>query len=351
MVLSHSCGLTTVASSLAGLTQEKENSLRQRLREWCYAKGDKRGPGRCEIDVRRSFVPLLRWVLAWWPAHEKRLALAMDATSLGQVFVVLVISVIYRGCAIPIAWQVLLAGKKESWKDHWLDLFAQFQDALSEDWVVIVMADRGLYAHWLFEAIQECGWHPFLRINGRNLFRTKDNGEFRALQVAFHQPGYTWAGAVTCFKNNSLEATLLVQWEAGYEEPWLVLTDLPAEQARPCWYGLRAWIERGFKHIKSAGWQWQHTRMVDPNRAARLWLALAVATLWVLSVGGEADAAAPVSSMELLPQNHVARHRPPKQFVTRLLSCFHRGVSLIITALIAQRPLPIGRFISEPWPT
>jgi hypothetical protein len=28
--------------------------------------------------------------------------------------------------------------------------------------------------------------------------------------------------------------------------------------------------------------------MVDPERATRFWLAIAVATLWVLSVGGEA---------------------------------------------------------------
>ena len=27
------------------------------------------------------------------------------------------------------------------------------------------MADRGLYAYWLFQAILDCGWHPFLRID------------------------------------------------------------------------------------------------------------------------------------------------------------------------------------------
>ena len=32
------------------------------------------------------------------------------------------------------------------------------------------------------------------------------------------------------------------------------------------------------------------TRMTDPDRASRLWLVLAVATRYVLAVGGEADA-------------------------------------------------------------
>ena len=99
MVMAQSCGLTSVSSSLAQLLGVKENSVRQRIREWSYAKGDKRGAGRSEIDVSSSFVALLRWVLSWWPINEKRLALAMDATSLGQVLVVLAISVVYRGCA------------------------------------------------------------------------------------------------------------------------------------------------------------------------------------------------------------------------------------------------------------
>jgi hypothetical protein len=351
MVISQSCGLTSVASCLAELLGVKENSVRQRIREWYYAKEDKRGKGRCEIEVSRSFVPLLRWVLSWWPGGEKRLALAMDATSLGQVLVVLAISVVYRGCAIPIAWQVLPAIEKGSWKRPWLDLFAHFEGMIPKDWVVIVLADRGLYARWLFEAIQKCRWHPFLRINGSNFFRPKDGSEFRALHLAFHQPGCRWSGPITCFKNNSIEATLLVQWEAGYEEPWLVLTDLPAEQALPCWYGLRTWIECGFKHIKSAGWQWQYTRMVDPQRATRFWLAIAVATLWVLSVGGEAEANVPASSFEALPQNHIARRRSLRKSFSRSLSCFHRGLLLILTALIAHRPLPLGRFIPQPWPS
>ncbi|HJS20756.1 MAG TPA: hypothetical protein VJ785_18565 [Anaerolineales bacterium] len=117
MVISRSCGLTTVSSSLAMLLGIKENSVRQRLREWYYAKENKRGAGRCEVDVSQSFVPLLGWILSWWPANEKRLALAMDASSLGQRLVVLAISVVYRGCAIPVAWRVLPAIEKGSWKE------------------------------------------------------------------------------------------------------------------------------------------------------------------------------------------------------------------------------------------
>ena len=351
MVMAESCGLSSVSSGLGLLLGVKENSVRQRIREWYYGKEDKRGEGRCEIEVGSSFVPLLHWILSWWPAGEKRLALAMDATQLKDCLAVLVVSVVYRGCAIPIAWRVLPKNQKGSWKDLWLELFSHFQGVIPEDWEVIVMADRGLYARWLFEAIQNCHWHPYLRINRKVFFRPQAEKEFRALYQAFQNVGCTWTGKGTCFKTNSLEVTLLVQWEEGYPEPWLVLTDLAPEAARPCWYGLRAWIECGFKHIKSAGWQWQHTRIRDPERATRFWLALAVATLWVLSVGGQADAQLSACSLETLPENHITRRRPRKTASgSRLLSCFQRGRLILLTAFIAQRKLPLGRFIPEPWP-
>lgn len=351
MVMAQTCGQTLVSAEIALLLGEKENTVRQRLREWYYGKADKRGEKRSEIDVSSSFVPLLKWILSWWSAEEKRLALAMDATSLGQNMVVLAISIVYRGCAIPIAWKILSATQKGSWKPSWLALFAQLKAIVPQDWTVIVLADRGLYAQWLYKAIQGCGWHPFLRINKGGLYHPKDNQEFRPLYLAVKQPGQTWSGRIICFKGNPIEATLLARWDEGYKDPWLILTDLPVEHASACWYGLRTWIERGFKHIKSAGWRWNYTRMTDPERATRLWLAISVATLWVLSVGGEADANIPVSSFDALPEKHIVRSTKSKLAPIRLVSCFRRGLIVILTALITQKKLPLGRFFPEPWPS
>src|ERR671932_2619048 len=103
--------------------------------------------------------------------------------------------------------------------------------------------------------------------------------------------------------------------------------------------------------MPSRGWQWHQTKMTDPARATRLWLAIAVATLWVVSVGGEADATLPVSSLEDLPELHVARRRATGRTRPRLLSCFRRGVLTILAALLQGQPLPLGRFLPEPWPT
>ena len=90
------------------------HALRQRLRDWLYAGADKAAPCAVELDVATCFAPLLRWVLAWWRGGA--LPLAVDATALGDKVVVLTVSVLYRGCAIPVAWHVLGTSSARSWR-------------------------------------------------------------------------------------------------------------------------------------------------------------------------------------------------------------------------------------------
>ena len=350
MVLARSCALSAVATWLAGGLARKENTVRQQLREWCYEAEAKRGAKQQEVRVENCFAPLLGWVLSWWEGTQ--LALALDATTLGARFVVLAISVVYRGCAIPVAWTVLPATEKHAWRGEWVRMLRQLRRAIPPALTVIVLADRGLYARWLYRRIVRLGWHPFLRIKAGGTFRPQASTRFQPLRTFVSQLGSRWQGRGTAFvsRPSRLDCTLLACWEEGYKEPWFILTDLPPESSEACWYGLRAWIEQGFKITKRGGWQWQRTRMTDPERAARLWLAVAVATLWLLSVGGEAAEAIPPSTLLDVTGLLAQQRRQRRATRLRLVSVFRRGWVAILTALLNQHRLPTGRFLPEPWP-
>jgi hypothetical protein len=142
MVLGRSCALSAVSEVVAQGLGRKPNTVRQQLREWCYeAQAKRRGP-RQELAVATCFAPLGGWVLRWWEGNQ--VALAVDATTLGQRFVVLVVSVIYRGCAIPVAWTVLPATEKHAWRREGLRMLRQVRAAVPRRLFVIVLADRGL---------------------------------------------------------------------------------------------------------------------------------------------------------------------------------------------------------------
>jgi hypothetical protein len=357
IVLAQSCGLTTVAVMLAYLLDMKESTLRGRLREWyreaSVKAGAKRGDKRRTLDLPPCFAALLRWVVAWWDPTCPRMALAMDASTLGQRFTILSISVVVRGCAIPVAWHVVEATRAGAWRPHWQALFGCLAGSIPADWTVIVLADRGLYAKWLFTTIQACGWHPYLRINRQGQYRPAGATTFRPLRQAISAIGERWAGRVTCFatKERQLECTLLGRWDQGYRDPWLIVTDLAPEVADVAWYSLRAWIECSFKDAKRGGWHWEQTKMRNPRRAERLWLAMAVATVWVVSVGSQAEwsaqgQAAPQGVIFLPERGRTGMGRA----AVRPLSCFRRGRLLLLAALVTGRAVPQGQFVPEPWP-
>jgi hypothetical protein len=145
-----------------------------------------------------------------------------------------------------------------------------------------MLADRGLYAPWLYRQIVAQGWHPFLRINLRAKACVQASDRWEWISQWLPAVGQQWAARVAYFAvpQTRLDCTLLLCQESGYAEPWVIVTDLPPQQVHAAWYRLRAWIEGGFKDYKRGQWGRQHTKMRDPERAERLWLALAVSTLW-----------------------------------------------------------------------
>ena len=99
MVLARSCALNAVSYFLAEALEQRYLSVRSRLQEWyCPAAAKKgtqgQGQKRCDWEVDSCFAPLLGWVLSLWQGRQ--LALALDATPLGERFVVLCVSVLYR---------------------------------------------------------------------------------------------------------------------------------------------------------------------------------------------------------------------------------------------------------------
>lgn len=293
IVLASSASLHAVTLALATWLSWKRFSIRRRLQEWYLEAAAKKGHGsagkgyqRRDWDPHATAPALLRWILDGWP--NQQLVLALDPTNFGDRFTVLNISVLYRGCAVPVSWTVVEGGQPEAWEPHWERMLQALAQQVPAGWQVLVLTDRGMYSPQLFRCLQQLHWHPFLRIRAQGFYRPLGSQKWLNLEELHPPMGQTQAFPAELFKNEEgrLQGTLVAYHGAEYAEPWLIVTDLPAGIAQASWYGLRGWIEQGYKRVKSEGWQLQRTRISDCARLERLWLAMAVATLWVLEVGG-----------------------------------------------------------------
>jgi hypothetical protein len=349
MVLARACALTAVTVCLAAMLKRQENTVRQQWREWCDAAPANRGAPRQARVVEDCVVPLRRWVRHQWQGTPR--ALALEATPLGTRVTGLASSVVSRGGAIPVAWTILPANTPQAWRREWLRLWRTLRPAIPTDDTVIVLADRGLYAGWRLRRLVRLGWQPFWRINRGGPCRPDPQATYHPLRRFAPQPGTRGRGTGTAFKSppRRLRCPVLACWEAGDTAPWLILTDIPPEASAAGWDGLRAWIEQGFKVTKRAGWPWPRPRMTKPLRAARRWLAVAVATRWRLSVGGLAEATIPASPLLDGTDALAGQRRQRRATRLRLVSILRRGWITILAALLHQAPLPLGAFRPEPW--
>ncbi|MDB5309307.1 MAG: hypothetical protein JWO38_3509 [Gemmataceae bacterium] len=337
MVLAHACGRTAVAVALAAVLGQGVNTARQRLRELYQPAARTAGRGRTGFDPTTCCGPLVRWITAGWA--DRRVALALGVTNLADRFHVLTAAVVYRGCGTPVAWAVLPANTKDPWNPHRVRLLDRVAAALGPGWAVLVLTDRGLASADLFRAITGRGFHPLMRVKAGGPFLPAGWHRFHPSGAFAARDGDRFAAAGTAYKTAPLGCPLSACRVAGCADPWVLLTDLPVGAGDPCGYAFRARVGHGFKVLKSGGWQWHRTRITAPDRADRMWAAVAVATLWLVEVGGLAECE---PRPETVPPFRTAG-RP------RVHRVFRVGLGLILAGLLAGR-VADGRFVPEPWP-
>jgi hypothetical protein len=344
LFLARRATLSGVTVYLSAWLSSPYNTVRQRLRDWYLPRENKCGcQRRASVDPERCFGDLLRWVLRLLPDQWDHpddpdrtgppITLALDASNLKDRLVVLCVSVLIAGSGIPVAWRIVRLDHKEAWQRHWLELLDRISPALdqSSDRFVVVLADRGLWAPWLFEAICKKGWHPLMRINGGKInevnkvgdaddIKTAGNpagqGQFRVMGRSgmsgrsgrSWQPWLPWQPISSyaprqrdhevclsgeAFKGSPLRCMLIAFWGEKSIEPWYLLTDCanhnPDNPMEGRWYGMRMWIEHQFKEIKSDGWDWERSRILAPDRVQRMWLVYAVSLLWAQTFGSDAE--------------------------------------------------------------
>src|SRR6266568_2667671 len=282
----------------------------------------------------------------------------MDASTLGDRLTILSISIQYRGCAMRVAWTILPGGQEGEWRPHWERMLRVLGVAVPADWMVYVMADRGLYAAWLYRAIQANGWHPFLRVKKGLTFRAPRETAFGKVGERVKRPGQEWKGKGEWSEQGErMEGTLVVGWEEGYEEPICVVTDLAPEKAKTAWYQLRFWIECDYKDGKRGWFHWEHTKMTKPERASRLWLVLAIVMQKAILLGGELEAQeqeARAKNQRRCAGKKRRRGRPALPKIRprgREQSVLLRGIMAMRAADTGgKKILPAGRVRTEPLP-
>ncbi|HEX2244234.1 MAG TPA: transposase [Gammaproteobacteria bacterium] len=274
------------------------------------------------------FLPVAQALLANLAAHP--LVLVVDGSVVGRGCVALMVSVVYHGRALPVAWVVVQGSKGHLPQTTHCALIAQVQDLIPPTAQVTVLGDGEFDGTELQAAVRRFNWHYVCR-TAPNLVMTV-YGQERHIEDLAPTRGEVLAVRPAWITAEQYgPVSILAIWEAAYAEPIYLVTNMVDLEAALALYRKRAHIETFFSDQKSRGFHIHKSHLRDPQRLARLLIASCLAYLWLVYLGVCA-----------LRDHWLQRlHRRDRCD----LSLFRLGLRLLARCLQDDSPIPAGLLV------
>jgi len=215
---------------------------------------------------------------------ENSLVLVMDGSEVGRKCLALMMSVIYRGRALPIAWIVVKGSKGHFPETMHIKLLEKVHEMVPTSADVIFLGDGEFDGMSLQATLDGYSWEYVCR-TASNTILSQNDEEFSYQSLSLH-PGERLSLPDMFFTRQHYGPVLAIGWwRTGCQEPIYLVTnmDLPEEACH--WYQKRFHIETFFSDQKGRGFHIDKSHLSAPARIARLLVAACLAYIWVVYLG------------------------------------------------------------------
>jgi hypothetical protein len=254
--------------------------------------------------------------------------LVMDGSGVGRGCTALMMHVVYKGRALPLAWRVRQAPKGHFPEDLHIALIELIREVIPEGAQVVFVGDGEFDGTALQATLHEAGWSYACR-TAMSTVATCEGETFRLDTLgACSKPGTLVAFQEVQFTREAYGPVMVLScWAKGYHEPLYLVSNMAQAEEACRWYEKRFRIETFFSDQKSRGFHIHKSHMSDVQRLSRLLIAACLAYIWIVYLGSlcEADGWKPVI------------HRRKRCD----LSLFQLGLRFLDYLLNEEMPIPV----------
>jgi hypothetical protein len=297
VIRAESCQQQQIARQVTG--GERVESAARRLRRFLDNE---------QFPLERFFSDWTRWVVRG--LGVQKLSLLVDETKLQDRLGVMAVGIAWQQRCIPLAWRCYRANEAAAYPaEGQVKMIGQLLQAvfkgLEPSQQVVVMADRGIgTSPDLCRLVASMDWYYLFRVTCQSKVITPD-GEFTIADMV--QEGQSWSTTGKVFKKRGrLPAHARAIWTVGHDQPWALVTNDASLTGFE--YAQRNWQEQSFRDLKSAGWQWEASRIRHPDHMQRLLVLLVVAYAWVIALGSHAVRSLRAAPCQKTSQGDIRRH-------------------------------------------
>lgn len=272
-----SCHLSRVAQDMPGgaLPASHEKQLHRLVKNEDYS-------------METYFLPFARALLASLSRAE--LTLAIDGSTVGRGCIALVVSVIYRKRALPVAWLVVKGKKGHLSQETHIKIIEQVYPLIPEDAKVVLVGDgefdgvdlQAVINHWRWGYACRTACNITLYWEGEP-FQFRDMSDHAVPGDILDAPGCR----MTLEKYGPVLA--ICWWRKDCKGPIYLVSNLSSPEEACLNYSKRFRIETLFSDAKSRGFNLHKSHISDPERLSRLMIGVCLAYYWIVYLGAVAE--------------------------------------------------------------
>ena len=219
--------------------------------------------------------------LAW-----QTVVLVMDGSGVGRGCTALMLHVVYKGRALPLAWRVRQAPKGHFPEDLHIALVELVRELIPEGTKVVFLGDGEFDGIKLQETMHEAGWEYACRTSPGHTATWEDETFHVAELGACLKPGrLIELKEVAVTREAYGPVMLLCCWAKGHTEPLYLVSNMSSAEEAIDYYQKRFRIETFFSDQKSRGFNIHKSHLTDPQRLSRLLIASCLAYIWLVYLG------------------------------------------------------------------
>ncbi len=260
--------------------RHKKTSLADKFRRFVRNKN---------IKVEAEYLPFAKFILSTLCMCQKQLVLIIDGTKIGGGCICLMVSIYYKGRALPLCWLVYKGKKGHSSMETQLKLLRALQPLIPENAPQIIFLgdgefDGSLVVDWLEN---KTNWKYACRTSlDVKVFYQDKWVALRDLPLKDREEDF-FSQVLFTESSQVGPANIAAIWNKKENCHWFIVTNFDTLSETKKAYKKRFTIETLFSDMKGRGFNVDKTRLFKPDRVSRLSLAVAIANLLCIFLGVE----------------------------------------------------------------
>jgi hypothetical protein len=235
-----------------------------------------------KVTEETYFLPFIQSVLNKLDLEE--MILAIDGSLVGRGCICLMVNLIYKSRALPLAFIVVKGKKGHLPEVTHIELVKKLQPLIPASTKrVILLGDGEFDGTMLQQTVSDFGWKYVSRTSSNiTIYADQEPFQIDLLAVALPKGHYKHLRNCTITGKKYGPVTVIAWWGEDNDEPIFLVTNFKSATQACQYYTKRFTIETFFSDQKSRGFKIDKSHLSSPQRLTRLMYASCLAYLWII---------------------------------------------------------------------